>query len=72
MPNFESQRNHFEADDLGQSSIGLSSKILILSMIVHVVQVYFICSQSKAMNRKENKRKEKVRKGEESGTPLLQ
>lgn len=48
VPNFESQKKDSEAHDRSQTSIGLSSKVLILSMIMHAVQVHFTCLQSKA------------------------
>lgn len=64
VPNFESQKKDSEAHDRSQSSIGLSSKVLILSMIMHAVQVHFTCLQSKATNSMEIEGKDKIGKRE--------
>ena len=59
-PIFESQADDSMPDHLSQSSNGLSSKVLILSMNMRAngVRVHFICIQSNARKRKGNRRKE--------------
>ncbi len=49
--NFESQKIVSEADELCQGFYGLSSKVLIFSIIVYIVQAHFMCLQSNCMKR---------------------
>ncbi len=58
--NFESQKIVSEADELCQGCTGLSSsKVLIFSIIVYIVQAHFMCLQSNCMKTGKKRRKGK-------------